>query len=235
MDEDEERNAENKETDIVDGNANRVVHFLVNTHDVRGRTAARVPKRRKFADGAKWRKYQEESTVVATTEIAATTTISPMNDEQFTVQTRQLLASHIGAKLCGYKHQDIAKSRYNTDKFVRPAHICALVRASNGLCFYCSRAVLFVYDQVRDPGQWTLERVDNTRGHNADNVVLACLSCNLRRGTMHSKRFLDTQKIKFSKEDDGEKLKDTNGDKVGTGDQVGTKDKVGTKDISNNK
>jgi hypothetical protein len=37
--------------------------------------------------------------------------------------------------------------------------------------------------------QWTLDRIDNDVGHNADNVVVSCLECNLKRGTMDSDRF----------------------------------------------
>lgn len=184
----------------------RTVCFAVNEHDVRGRNVARVPKRRKFAEGPKWLSYQTEAAIPTPkdqnppTNEPLHTFISPLTEAQFTPQTQKLMASQIGAKLCSYKHQDMAKKKYTPEHFVRPEHVWAMTRESGGRCFYCERLLLFVYEHVRDPGQWTLERIDNARGHIVDNVVLACLSCNLRRGTMHSNRFLKTRQMRFSKE-----------------------------------
>ena len=50
-----------------------------------------------------------------------------------------------------------------------------------------------MYEFVREPRQWTLERLDNSFGHNRDNVVISCLSCNLRRRTMAKERYLQTK------------------------------------------
>lgn len=41
-------------------------------------------------------------------------------------------------------------------------------------CFYCEEVVI----------KMTLDRRDNTKGHTKDNVVAACLRCNLLRGDM---------------------------------------------------
>lgn len=41
-------------------------------------------------------------------------------------------------------------------------------------CSYCEDAVI----------KMTLDRLDNTKGHTKDNVVAACLRCNLLRGDM---------------------------------------------------
>jgi hypothetical protein len=54
---------------------------------------------------------------------------------------------------------------------------------------------------VREPQQWTLERMDNDFGHNEGNVVIACLSCNLRRRTMHYERYLFTKQLNIVKVD----------------------------------
>ena len=42
--------------------------------------------------------------------------------------------------------------------------------------------------------QWTLDRLDNDQGHNRDNVVICCLECNLKKGTM------DDEKFRFAKQ-----------------------------------
>ena len=51
-----------------------------------------------------------------------------------------------------------------------------------------------MYENVREKKQWTLDRLDNEQGHNKDNVVICCLECNIKRGT------LDDEKFKFSKQ-----------------------------------
>ena len=66
-------------------------------------------------------------------------------------------------------------------------------------CFYCKENVNVLYEYVREPKQWTLERLDNKFGHNTDNVVIACLSCNLRRKTMYHERFLFTKQLNIIK------------------------------------
>ena len=63
------------------------------------------------------------------------------------------------------------------------------------ICFYCKEPTNILYEYVREPKQWTIERLDNTYGHNCDNIVIACLSCNLRRRTTHFERYLSTKRI----------------------------------------
>ena len=77
----------------------------------------------------------------------------------------------------------------NDEKFVTYDNVIQLFRSSNGICHYCKSDVLFLYEFVRDPKQWTLERKNNDYGHNNDNVVLACLNCNVRRKTMKMERY----------------------------------------------
>ena len=68
-----------------------------------------------------------------------------------------------------------------------------LFKTSEMNCYYCKAKAEIMYEYVREPKQWTLERLDNTLGHNRDNVVIACLSCNLRRRTMAKERYLQTK------------------------------------------
>jgi hypothetical protein len=46
-----------------------------------------------------------------------------------------------------------------------------------------------------------VDRIDNNCGHNKGNIVIACLECNLRRGTMDSNRFKLGKQLKFIKKD----------------------------------
>lgn len=48
-------------------------------------------------------------------------------------------------------------------------------------CHYCQTQVRILYRKTRDKDQWTLDRIDNDRGHDKDNVVVSCYACNIRR------------------------------------------------------
>ena len=56
-------------------------------------------------------------------------------------------------------------------------------------CHYCSKEVKIVYHKVRDPKQWSLDRIDNDKCHSDENTVIACLYCNLKRRRMKSEVF----------------------------------------------
>ena len=61
-------------------------------------------------------------------------------------------------------------------------------------CYYCRCECKLMYENIREKKQWTLDRLDNDQGHNRDNVVVSCLECNVKKGTM------DDEKFKFAKQ-----------------------------------
>lgn len=101
----------------------------------------------------------------------------------------------IKGKIRGYLSQDKEKKLYCEEKFVNLDYVLSLFRQSSMNCYYCKEKTTIFYEYVREPNQWTLERIDNTYGHNCDNVVIACLGCNLRRRTMASERYVQTKAI----------------------------------------
>ena len=107
----------------------------------------------------------------------------------------KLVHQQIQAKRAGYRYQDQIKTLYDADAFVTFADVLGLL-VNQPKCYYCKDSVLVLYEHVREPRQWTLERLDNQLGHNRGNVVLACLQCNLRRRTMLSERYVRTQEMK---------------------------------------
>jgi len=56
-----------------------------------------------------------------------------------------------------------------------------------------------MYENVREEKQWTLDRIKNDIGHNNDNVVICCLKCNLKRGTINDKKFKFTKQMRIIK------------------------------------
>jgi hypothetical protein len=107
----------------------------------------------------------------------------------------KLVHKQIQAKRAGYRYQDQIKTLFKADDFVTFADVLGLL-VNQPKCYYCKDTVLVLYEHVREPRQWTLERLDNQLGHNRGNVVLACLQCNLRRRTMLSERYVRTQEMK---------------------------------------
>jgi hypothetical protein len=104
-----------------------------------------------------------------------------------------LVEGQIRRKLSSYRSQDLDKGIFSQSDFASFQDVVDLFRRSAGACYYCRQSVLILYQHVRDPRQWTLERLDNSRGHNRDNVELACLSCNLRRRCMASEKYVSTK------------------------------------------
>ena len=112
------------------------------------------------------------------------------------------LYQQIKNKLHSYKSQDIEKKIFQIELQMDLSGVLQKLETSQYKCFYCKQTILLLYDNVRDPQQWTLERLDNKKGHIFDNVEIACLSCNLRRRTMKVERYVLTQEIKIVKKVD---------------------------------
>ena len=114
--------------------------------------------------------------------------------EHPTTFLKTIIKQHIRIKLQSYKTQDLNNKIYDPEKFVNYDYVENLLKNSQN-CFYCKIPVQLLYQHVREPKQWTLERIDNNFGHNRDNVEIACLSCNLRRRCINYERFLYTKQL----------------------------------------
>ena len=101
----------------------------------------------------------------------------------------------IREKIRGYKLQDTKKGKFDADLFIDYDFVLSMLRACASKCFYCRKGVYVLYDRPRDKRQWTIERIDNRRGHNQDNVEIACLQCNLARCTVSSKNYAKTKRL----------------------------------------
>jgi len=103
------------------------------------------------------------------------------------------MTQHLQKKISGYKSQDTLKKLYNPDKFVKLEDVVKQLCDAQLECFYCKKQVYVLYEIVREVQQWTLDRIDNSMGHNRDNVMVACLECNLNRRTMYHERYAFTK------------------------------------------
>lgn len=118
-----------------------------------------------------------------------------------TANNPHLLEIHrqINYKIHSYRSQDLKKSLYDESRFVDYTYVMELLREKRLLCFYCRESTTLMYDTVRDGKQWTLDRMDNSMGHNRGNVEIACLTCNLRRRTMYHERYVFTKQLNVVK------------------------------------
>lgn len=108
-----------------------------------------------------------------------------------------LVRREITKKIKGYKTQDILKTLFDKDKIISLEQVIERLMESKLNCFYCRDRCEVLYKEVLSKKQWTLDRINNTLGHNYDNVVVCCLECNVKRGNMDSERFKHGKEIKI--------------------------------------
>jgi hypothetical protein len=142
--------------------------------------SASTPKKRKVTERPRW-----------TSGISIEQQQKLLSSQTNTPQKQQMM-QQLSTKRNGYKYQDQKKGLYHPTKFVSLQHIVDLLLASNLLCYYCHYPVDLFYETVRDRTQWTLDRIYNEFGHNYDNVIIACLECNLHRKTIQHQKFKTT-------------------------------------------
>lgn len=105
------------------------------------------------------------------------------------------------SKINGYKHQDIKKEVDNIGTLISLEEVIDKLINTCLCCEYCNKHVKVLYRHVRDPFQWTLDRVDNDLNHSNQNTVISCLSCNLKRRLTDKEKFEFTKKMKIVKVD----------------------------------
>jgi len=105
----------------------------------------------------------------------------------------------IEKKIKGYENQDIKKDKLNKNKLIKYEDLLEILVISKLKCYYCKCNCLLMYDNVREKKQWTLDRLNNDEGHNRDNVVVSCLECNLKKGTIDDKKFKFAKQMRIIK------------------------------------
>jgi hypothetical protein len=111
--------------------------------------------------------------------------------------TCKMIKKQLDKKINGYKQQDILKNVFLSTEFVDVATILQMFRECNAKCYYCSCDMMVMYKFVRENTQWTIDRIDNSKGHNRNNIVLACLKCNLSRKCRSEQSFKMTKQMKL--------------------------------------
>jgi predicted nucleotide-binding protein (sugar kinase/HSP70/actin superfamily) len=110
------------------------------------------------------------------------------------------LQQELRRKWTSYQSQDKKKKKYNATSFITYEELLELLVSSRMRCHYCRHLVQLIYKCQREPYQWTLDRIDNSLGHNTKNVVMSCLQCNLQRRTQNKKKFLYSKQMRIIKQ-----------------------------------
>jgi len=113
----------------------------------------------------------------------------------------KLMCCEIKRKIAGYKSQDLKKNKYSENDFIDIDFIKETILKNELKCYYCCTDVYVLYKSVREPKQWSVERMDNNYGHNKNNITIACLECNLKRKTIYHERFRFTKQLTIKKMD----------------------------------
>ena len=111
----------------------------------------------------------------------------------------KFIVNLIKKKLNSYKQQDIKNCIYGENFFISLDDTILKLVESKMICYYCKCKMFLLYTKIKDPKQWTLDRIDNSMGHNTNNVVVCCLECNLKRRNQNMEKFLFTKSLKLTK------------------------------------
>ena len=112
---------------------------------------------------------------------------------------KDIIKKELKSKQNSYKQQDIDKEIYDKETFITIEEIVEKLVSSKLICFYCKQRLKILYENVRDPLQWTLDRKNNNFDHNDENTIICCLKCNLQRRKKNMEAFRFTKQLKIIK------------------------------------
>ena len=115
-----------------------------------------------------------------------------------------LINSELNKKISSYKQQDIIRKLLDAEKFIDLNTVITKLYECNLECSYCKDKMFLLYEMAREMKQWSVDRIDNTLGHNRDNIVMACLDCNLKRRRKGKDAFLFTKQLTIIKSQENE-------------------------------
>jgi hypothetical protein len=113
-----------------------------------------------------------------------------------------IIKNELNKKISSYKQQDILRKLLNEEKFINLDTVIAKLYECNLECYYCKERMVILYELVREMKQWTVDRINNDLGHDRDNIVMACLDCNLKRRRKGSDAFLFTKQLNIIKSEE---------------------------------
>jgi len=114
------------------------------------------------------------------------------------VEYRSILLKELDQKINSYKHQDLEKS-LEIDNLITTDQLIEKLVISKLKCYYCKNYIYLLYKHQREENQWSLDRIDNNKGHSNENTLISCLKCNLQRRCQISEAFKFTKQLNIKK------------------------------------
>jgi hypothetical protein len=185
---------------LVDESKNILLNDHIKKINIDNNQCKNKKERKKRVEVETWTFTEDELTQPKQLEVLNNLYLNNLNNNK-SLKKENIFASHIKAKLSCYKQQDINKKIYNNDLFTTFNHVLDLLVNSQLKCCYCSSDIYILYELVREAKQWTLDRIDNNIGHNINNLVIACLECNLKRRRTNKDSFMFTKNMKIIRMD----------------------------------
>jgi hypothetical protein len=113
----------------------------------------------------------------------------------------KIMTQQIQKKISSYKQQDLLKKHFSESEFLTFENVVEKLVECNLQCYYCQKEMAILYDISREMLQWSVDRIDNDKGHNIDNYHVSCLECNLKRRRRTDEKFRFTKQLQLVKQD----------------------------------
>jgi hypothetical protein len=157
---------------------------------------------RKYLKRAKWDLSQEEMQFTNQLKVINEMFFDNLCDNKlYNNEMSKIITQQINQKFAGYKNQDLAKKMFDVHNFIIFTDIITRMNKCELTCYYCKQEMVVLYDISREMKQWTVDRIDNNKGHDKDNFHLACLECNLKRRKQSDDKFLFTKQLNIVQKD----------------------------------
>jgi hypothetical protein len=157
---------------------------------------------RKYLKRAKWDLSQEEMQFTNQLKVINEMFFDNLCDNKlYNNEMSKIITQQINQKIAGYKNQDLAKKMFDVHNFIIFTDIITRMNKCELTCYYCKQEMVVLYDISREMKQWTVDRIDNNKGHDKDNFHLACLECNLKRRKQSDDKFLFTKQLNIVQKD----------------------------------
>jgi hypothetical protein len=153
------------------------------------------PKKREVSK--KWTFSEENFNYDTQMKIIKTLVDKSLVEDEIT----QIVIQEINKKISGYKQQDILKKKLDMEQFIDFDCVINKMVECELKCRYCICEMSVLYDITRELKQWSVDRIDNDKGHNKNNFHLACLECNLKRRRRTDEKFLFTKQLSIVKKE----------------------------------
>ena len=175
----------------MNNNSSNIKSIIISTDDKKEIKVKKERKDRIITSDKKW--------TICDIDYNPELQLSIMNEADISNNVYNIMCCEIKRKISGYKSQDLKKKKYSEPDFIDFDFIKKTLIEKELKCYYCLQSVYVLYKSVREPKQWSVERMDNKHGHNKNNITIACLECNLKRKTIYHERFRFTKQLTIKK------------------------------------